>query len=517
MKTITKFFFFVAALVASTSMGFAAQSTIDFETVGNTWSWSTFEAAPVWSIVANPATTGINASAHVAKLVVNPTDQPWAGVQSAHGDFGPLTVTESSKIIKIMVYKDVISPVGIKLVTNSDWAQPEIKVSNTKINEWEELTFDFTALIGFPGIPGAFDRIVIFPDFPGARTAGSTTYIDNIVYVQDEVAADAEAPTAFTATAGTISSTDVILKLNATDNSGTVKYTVTYGTTELNVTGTSAVEKLFSITGLTPSTAYSFSVVCKDAAGNVAANSPIVVQATTSAPMAAAPVPTKNALDVMAVFSDTYTVLPNVLQNWYANTFSTVMLSGNETLKNISECCMGYEFTAKPVDMSTMTKLHVDIYPETLPSVTIGLVTTGENKKSGITLVAGQWNSLDIALTDFVGADLTKVNQVGFWDLKGSFYLDNLYFYKIGTAVNELNAKPAISYYPNPASSNLNIKAESEINELTIRNIVGQTIRTEVLNANSKTIDVSDLASGNYFVVVKMANGEVSTQKISKL
>jgi hypothetical protein len=41
-----------------------------------------------------------------------------------------------------MVYKTVISDVAIKFAIANGGAQPEIKVIQ-KINEWEELTFDF--------------------------------------------------------------------------------------------------------------------------------------------------------------------------------------------------------------------------------------------------------------------------------------------------------------------------------------------------------------------------------------
>jgi len=511
MKKITRFYLLLVAMIASGSMGFAAPTTIDFETVGNTWNWSTFEANPTWSIVANPSATGINTSANVGKLIAKVTDQPWAGLQCAHGDFGPLTVTASNFIIKMMVYKDVISPVGIKLVIADGGSQGELKVSNTKINEWEELTFDFTPQIRAGWV---IDQIVVFPDF-NARTAQTTSYIDNIVYTQDVVAADLVAPTDFLATLGTVSASDVVLKLKASDNSGTVKYAISYGAITLNATGASNVELQFTVSSLTASTPYSFSVVCKDAAGNAAANSPIVIPATTAAAMAAAPVPTASAANVFAIYSDTYTALPSTLQNWYGNTFTTESLAGNTTLKNSSVCCFGYELTAKPVDMSAMTYLHVDIYPVTLPTMTFGIVTTGENKKSNIALTSGQWNSIDVPLSELAGADLTKVNQIGFWDLGGTFYLDNLYFWKVGTGINNVSAA-AISCYPNPVVTNLTISAKSEISKITVRNLLGQAVKSEVVNGSTKTLDLSGLASGTYFMVAKMSNGEVSTQKISK-
>ncbi|AWH85659.1 hypothetical protein HYN59_11315 [Flavobacterium album] len=94
--------------------------------------------------------------------------------------------------------------------------------------------------------------------------------------------ADTQAPTGFTATLGTVTMNTVQLLLNATDNSGAVTYTITYGSTTTTVTGNSGVQQAKVISGLSPSTAYSFSITAKDASGNTAANSPIVVNATTS-------------------------------------------------------------------------------------------------------------------------------------------------------------------------------------------------------------------------------------------
>ena len=44
-----------------------------------------------------------------------------------------------------MVFKNKISDVGVKFVDPSSAAQPEIKLSNTVINQWEELIFDFSS------------------------------------------------------------------------------------------------------------------------------------------------------------------------------------------------------------------------------------------------------------------------------------------------------------------------------------------------------------------------------------
>jgi hypothetical protein len=77
----------------------------------------------------------------------------------------------------MMVWKSVISPVGFKVEgpINGGPADKEVKVSNTLINQWEKIIFDFSSIIGF-----SYNKIVIFPDFPATRTSGTTVYLDNI-------------------------------------------------------------------------------------------------------------------------------------------------------------------------------------------------------------------------------------------------------------------------------------------------------------------------------------------------
>ncbi len=350
-------------------------------------------------------------------------------------------------------------------------------------------------------------------------TGGKTVYFDNIYFYDSSTDVDSEAPTGFTATKGNVSAFDVELLLNATDNSGSVVYEISYGSgpTVLSTSGLSGVVKSYTVTGLNGSTEYSFSITAKDATGNTATNSPIVVTATTLASIPAAPTPLVSAEKVVSVYSDTYTNISSELQNWHANTFSTVSLNGNAALKNTSACCFGYNFNGGAINITGMTKLHVDIYPETLASMTLGITGGGEFKKSNIALTANQWNSIDITLSELTGANLASVAQVGFWDLNGTFYLDNLYFYNdTSTGLNDVEKGNKISLYPNPVKDMLTIAAQSDIKEVVVRNLVGQTVMNVSVNGFEKSVDLSSVAAGNYFVTVKMANGQVSTQKFVK-
>lgn len=166
---------------------FAQNAPIDFETggYGADWTWTVFENDdnPALEIVANPDMSGDNTSATVAKFTARQTGQPWAGCESLHGsDIGSFSFDETNVTVKIMVWKSVISDVGLKFVEASGEAQPEVKVANTLVNQWEELTFDLSGSIGM-GITGIIDQIVIFPDFDlNGRTQDNVIYFDNITF-----------------------------------------------------------------------------------------------------------------------------------------------------------------------------------------------------------------------------------------------------------------------------------------------------------------------------------------------
>ena len=146
--------------------GFGQNSPIDFETGGHgsTWTWTVFEndINPPIEIVENPNTSGINSSDFVAKFTALQVGQPWVGCESLHGsDIGTFSLNVNNSTVKIMVYKTVISDVGLKFVIPSNGSLGEIKVANTLINTWEELTFDFSNHIGLLEAIG-IDQIVVF-------------------------------------------------------------------------------------------------------------------------------------------------------------------------------------------------------------------------------------------------------------------------------------------------------------------------------------------------------------------
>lgn len=185
--------FGVMVIIAMTSILFAQNAPINFETGGQgaNWTWTVFENGtnPPVQIMSNPHSSGINTSATVAQITALVAGQPWAGCESQHGsDIGTFTFTSANCTVKIMVYKSVISDVGIKFASSSGASTGEIKVANTLINQWEEITFDFSSRIGETN-----DQIIIFPDFDlSGRTTDNVVYFDNITF-SEQIAIDGPA------------------------------------------------------------------------------------------------------------------------------------------------------------------------------------------------------------------------------------------------------------------------------------------------------------------------------------
>lgn len=69
----------------------------------------------------------------------------------------------------------------------------------------------------------------------------------------------------------------------------------------------------------------------------------------------------------------------------------------------------------------------------------------------------------------------------------------------LGTPSNEFLRT---SIFPNPATNELNVQALTQISSLEIINLLGQTMGTYEVNANSTKIDIANLKTGTYFLRV---------------
>jgi hypothetical protein len=191
---------------------------------------------------------------------------------------------------------------------------------------------------------------------------------------------------------------------------------------------------------------------------------------TSEGPTTAAPTPTKDAANVVSVYSDAYDdiAFDNFDAGWCGGAAVTpVTIDGNNTLKkNAGIDCQGIDFSSNKLDLSEYTHIHFDFYTDdtdlTGDVFNVKLVDFGGgsaeasnlqiNINTGTTpgIVAGTWVSVDVDITSLggvVAGSLTRsdIAQIGITtaNLTNVWY-DNIYFYKGGgsTATEPTSAAP---------------------------------------------------------------------------
>jgi hypothetical protein len=162
-----------------------------------------------------------------------------------------------------------------------------------------------------------------------------------------------------------------------------------------------------------------------------------------------APVPGWPGSSVVSLYSDAYSnhAVDSWAADWGDASVEELAFGIDHLLRYTDFTLTGIDCLNQPVDANEMTHLHMDIWlPDSTlaPWLSIKLVDLGANGLldgglddseheillNDALLQRGQWNSLDLSLSDF--PELTSLWQIGRIQLEGAedrFYLDNLYFY----------------------------------------------------------------------------------------
>lgn len=184
--------------------------------------------------------------------------------------------------------------------------------------------------------------------------------------------------------------------------------------------------------------------------GNVVAFTPAPPALT--APAAAAPTPTALAANVISIYSDAYTQTTgvNLNPNWGQSTAVTeIQVASNNTEKYATLNYQGIDFVGNAINVSGMSKLHIDVWTPDVTSIKVSLIATtggGENAVTVTPTLAG-WNSFDIDLAGYTVPDKTKIDQIKIEGAPagGTIYFDNLYFWKaapVGCGTTEPTCAP---------------------------------------------------------------------------
>ncbi|RXJ51441.1 PKD domain-containing protein [Gelidibacter gilvus] len=160
-------------------------------------------------------------------------------------------------------------------------------------------------------------------------------------------------------------------------------------------------------------------------------------------PIEAAPSqPNRAAADVISIFSDAYENIAGTdfYPNWgQSTTYNQIDINGDYIIQYGNLNYQGIQIGAT-ADASQMEFLHIDVWTANenmaLDIYPISIAT--DEKFVQKDLVAGQWNSYDIPLSEFTsqGLSMDDIHQFKFDGIPGggTIFIDNLYFYKDSSA-----------------------------------------------------------------------------------
>lgn len=289
----------------------------------------------------------------------------------------------------------------------------------------------------------------------------ATMEIDYVRVYQNTLV-DTAAPTNFTATAGTVTSSTVELLLNASDNSGTAVYTIVYNGNTITLANPSGVQKSVVIPNLMPNTSYSFSVSATDLAGNASANNPIIVNATTTATLGCSGT---NTAAQVGSFTTGY--------NYAFETLGTDVKITFELLDTDKVGVVAFLWRQTPFTEYQMTNVSGNIYTYTITNQTIG----------------------------------STINYAVKFAYAGGLSVTNYYSYVVGN--NCALEVPSYSEldqftFQNPAVDYLSISSSIELDKVEVYSLLGQLLVSTTTDFNR--INIQNISKGVYIVAVYSGN-----------
>lgn len=343
---------------------------------------------------------------------------------------------------------------------------------------------------------------------------GNISVASNTVNVTTlALAADTTAPSAPTLSAsGTTQTTTNLSWTGATDNVAVTGYDVYRGTTLL---GSSTTATTYAVTGLTASTAYTFNVRAKDAAGNISANS--------------------NTVSVTTTAVATVTYCTSTATNTNDERIGRVQLG---TINNPSTGTAGYEnFTAISTNLVRSTTNTITITPTWTATVYAeGYAVYIDYNKNGVFTDAGETvytraattvtpvsGSFTVPATALLGATRMRVKMA--YNATptsscGSYTYGQVEDYTvniIATARVEEASYNQISFnfYPNPVKGDvLNISNFEADSSYRIYNMMGQELGKGKIE--NESVNVGSLSAGTYLIEVSNASGATSKRFIKQ-
>jgi hypothetical protein len=192
---------------------------------------------------------------------------------------------------------------------------------------------------------------------------------------------------------------------------------------------------------------------------------------------------------------------------------------GNELKDSVSSS--PYKYASYFIDsVGVYAVTHLDAWsagPDQIinvgDSVKIGNPNTDYSMFSWVTSTATQTNLTD-STDSWPYAKPTQNTTYYVTKTQGSnVFKDTVTVFVNGSGISTANNNNEVSIFPNPARDNFKIICGLQFTACSLRDVLGNTLKSIELKNKKETIDVSDLSDGVYFVCVKTLEGFI-TKKI---
>jgi hypothetical protein len=321
--------------------------------------------------------------------------------------------------LHIDIYSYTMNSLRISLI-NAGGAEAAYTLALTP-NSWNSFNIDVNST-NFPGVNLAAVNQIKYDQFKigAAETGNQVLIVDNLYFYRETNVPPTVGP--FAVGPNLLGDADYAITAPSSNSAGAWSYSSS-NTAVATIVGGNNIH----IAGAGTST-----ITATQAANGIYASATTSAVLTVTVPplTTAAPTPpTRNAWDVISLYSEAYT--PLVGATWQMGT--DVLLESNVTryIENMLLARLAFP----PTNVSAMTHLHIDVYSETLNPMWFQLQGNSVTKSTPV----NGWVSLDIPLSQFVGLNLTNVN---FFDLNNptgavapadNVFVDNVYFYRPAT------------------------------------------------------------------------------------
>ncbi len=146
--------------------------------------------------------------------------------------------------------------------------------------------------------------------------------------------------------------------------------------------------------------------------------------------------------DAVTIYSDAASVTGlDPFPDWGQNppvTRSEVTIAGNKSLQYVwagpGGLYQGIDWASNPLDVSAKGKLHIDFWTPNVASVKVSIISAGLENAVTQVLTTGNWNSVDIDLSNYSVPNLAAIIQIKLEPSSpGTLYVDNIYFWGTGS------------------------------------------------------------------------------------